>query len=251
MKFPEFIIIGAAKCGTTALWYNLDKHPDIHMTTKSKSSVEMHFWGSTAWKKGFDWYKNHFPDNKLCGEKSISYWIRNKSMRLMKNHIPNAKLILCVRNPVDRAYSNFQMNARSGKVSRFDLKTFKSRYATAGKYINHIENKVLKHFDKEQLCICIQERMKSNITEEMKKVFDFLGVKDLNYKGKEIKPILTAKRTRQEDVALSRSQKTYRVWSRYSGLGPSPMRTEVLKYYKPFNDRLFSYLGYEIEEWNV
>jgi hypothetical protein len=250
MKFPEFIIIGAPKCGTTALWYNLDKHPEISMATKTKSSVEIHFWGSRHWNKGFKWYKNLFEDGKLCGEKSVGYWSNMRSIKLMKQHIPDVKLILCVRNPVDRAYSNYQMHHRKQKVGAFDFNTFLRRYAGQGRYIKHINNKILKHFDSKQLHVCVQEKMKKNITEEMKKVFEFLEVDDLGYKGKEIHPILTATRTRMEDVALSRKEKTYRVWSRYTGLEKSPIRTEVLKYYKPFNKQLFDYLGYDIKEWN-
>ncbi|MCF8019800.1 MAG: sulfotransferase domain-containing protein [Vallitaleaceae bacterium] len=250
MKFPEFVIIGAPKCGTTALWYNIDKHPKISMATKTKSSVEIHFWGSRQWKKGFDWYKRLFEDGKMCGEKSVEYWSTTRSMRLMKQHIPNTKFILCIRNPVDRAYSNFQMNARTNKSLEFTFPIFKSRYANQGYYFKHIKNNVLKFFDKDQLHICIQERMKNNITEEMKKVFDFLEVEDLNYKGKEIEPILTATRTRMEDVSLSRSEKTYRIWSRYKGLPPCKLRNDLLEYYKPFNDKLFKFLGYEIKEWN-
>ena len=251
MKFPEILVIGAPKCGTTALWYNIDKHPDISMATKTKSSVEIHFWGSRQWKKGFDWYKNLFEDDKIAGEKSVNYWSSPRSMRLIKEYIPDAKLILCARNPVDRAYSNFQMHARKGKVKVFNFATFKRLYSAQGMYMRHIENNVLKHFDKSQLHVCIQERMKKDITKEMKKVFDFLGVPDLNYKGKEIEPILTAKRTRMEDVALSRSEKTYRVWSRYSGLEDKSLRQEILNFYKQENEKFFKFLGYRIKEWTV
>ena len=251
MKLPDIVIIGAPKCGTTALWYNLDKHPDITMATKTQTSVEIHFWGSRHWKKGFDWYSSLFTGDKLCGEKSVNYWSSARSMRLMKQHIPDAKLFLCIRNPVDRAYSNFQMHARKGKFTHFNFKIFQKLYSNQGMYMQHIEKKVLKFFDKSQLHICVQERMKNNITREMRKAFEFLGVDDLNYKGKEIEPILTAKRTRQEDIALSRSEKTYRVWSRYSGLTDKQLRKQIQTFYKAHNERLFKFLGYEIKEWRT
>jgi hypothetical protein len=55
MPLPKIIICGVAKGGTTALWYNLDKHPEIHMATRTDTSIEMHFWGSKFRHKGLDW----------------------------------------------------------------------------------------------------------------------------------------------------------------------------------------------------
>ena len=50
MKLPDFIIVGATKCGTTALWYNIDKHPAITMAMKSATSFEMNFFGGKKTK---------------------------------------------------------------------------------------------------------------------------------------------------------------------------------------------------------
>lgn len=61
MKFPDFIIIGAAKCGTTPLWFNIDKHPDITMAPRRPGKTEMYFWGTKNYKlKGIEWYKGKF-----------------------------------------------------------------------------------------------------------------------------------------------------------------------------------------------
>lgn len=249
MKFPEFIIIGAAKCGTTALWYNLDKHPDIHMATRTTNSIEVHFWGFNNWKNRISWYKGLFPNNKICGEKSVSYWTSSKAIRLMKEYNPNVKLILCIRNPFTRAHSNFQMHNRRTNA-RLTFPVFEGRYAGQGKYITHIKNRILKHFPREQLYICVQEKMKVNVTKEMKKVFEFLGVTDLNLPAKEIDPILLKDRTRKEDRELSRKEKFYRVWSRYNRIEDVVLKNQIVKYYNPYNKKLFKFLGYEIKEWN-
>jgi hypothetical protein len=249
MKFPDFIIIGAAKCGTTALWMNLDKHPEIDMGRKTYNSIEMHFWGYKFWKKGFDWYKNKFK-GKLSGEKSVDYWISRKSMRLIKQHIPNTKLILCVRNPIDRAYSNFQMHMRAGKVSHFSMNLFKRQYARKGKYYSHIKDIVLHFFPKEQLYVCVAERMKIDTSNEMDKIFKFLGAKDYHLPTK----IVPGDRTKRAkslglDIDNNRTEKFYRVWTKGQLKLQGPMRKEVLKYYRPHNKKLFEFLGYEIEEW--
>lgn len=249
MKFPDFIIIGATKSGTTALWYNLDKHPDIFMATKG-ASVEMAFWGSRQWKRGFDWYKSKFVGNvKLCGEKTPDYYLNKRAFRLMKKHIPNVKLFLCIRNPIDRAYSNFQMHKKAGRASTFDYNLFVKKYARAGKYFNHIQNNILPFFDQKQLYICITEKMKANPTIEMKGVFEFLGVEDLNFPSKEIPGQLLLNRTRKEDIALSREEKFYRVWSKHKEQLQGPLRKQILEYYQSYNKKLFDFLGYRIKEW--
>jgi len=129
MKFPDFIIIGGARCGTTPLWFNVDKHPDITMAPKRLGKTEMHFWKKKFYEQeDIKRYKEKFK-GKVCGEKTPGYYIRKHSMMYIKEYIPDVKLIMCVRNPVDRAYSNYRMNLKPGKVSgEFTYKLYKKRY---------------------------------------------------------------------------------------------------------------------------
>lgn len=249
MKYPEFIIAGVVKGGTSALWYNLDKHPDINMVRKG-GGIEMMFWKSRFYKKGHDWYKSFFNDDRLGGEKSPSYYVLKQSMREISKYIPNCKIILCLRNPVDRAYSNYQMNSKSGRIGTpFTFDVFKKRYSNPGRYMTHIKNNILPFFNEDQIHICVMEHMKKDMKNKMGEVFEFLGVYDLGYKSKEIDGILRRTRTREEDVALSRKQKFYRVWTRHKGVLTGELRNQILDYYKPQNQMLFDFLGYEIEEW--
>jgi hypothetical protein len=210
MRFPDFIIIGGVKCGTTALWFNLDKHPDISMAMPTdKDGIEMNFWRKANFRKGVDWYKSRFNSNvKLVGEKSAGYSASKGSMVAIKNHIPDVKLIYCIRNPVDRSWSNYQMNLKSKKVPN-DFWATGSRYHSGSKYIHWLNTCILPNFSRDQLHIVVMERMKNNTTEEMRKVFHFLEVEDLNYKTKDVgvfdKTI--------EHINKSRKQKFYRSWS--------------------------------------
>ena len=217
MKFPEFIISGVHKGGSTALWYNLDKHPKIHMAVK-KESIEMNYWASRFKKRGSDWYKSFFPDEYICGEKSPGYHMSKGSMRQIYKNIPDCKIILCLRNPVDRAYSHYQMHKTGGRKNStspvFNMNVF-MKYSTEGKYWYHIENNILPFFDETQILICDMEEMKNDSTKKMKEVFEFIGVYDLNLPSKEVDPILRKNRTRKEDIELSRSEKFYRVWTRH------------------------------------
>jgi len=249
MKFPDFIIIGAAKCGTTALWMNLDKHPEIHMAQKALNSIEMHFWGFKFWSKGFGWYKQKFK-GKLSGEKSVDYWVNRKSLRLIKKHIPDTKLILCVRNPVDRAYSNYQMHMRANKVGQFSFDLFKKQYARKGKYYNHIKDKVLDFFPASQLHICVAEHMKKDTSNEMNKVFNYLGASEFHLDTKIIPGDRTERApTLGADIKKNRKENFYRVWTKGQLELKGKMRRKLLEYYKPHNERLFEFLGYEIKEW--
>jgi hypothetical protein len=247
---PDFIIIGTTKGGTTALWYNLDKHPDITMATKSPDSIELNFWAGKTRKRGIEWYESRFKGSKLNGEKTPAYLEKKGCIRQIHNFIPECKLILCLRNPVDRAYSNFQMNRNKGKVREFNLNAFKKRYSRSGKYFNHIQSNVLPFFKKSNLHVVVTEWMKEDPTTEMKKVFDFLGVNDLALPKKIIGGVLLKNRTRQEDIKKNKGEDYYRVWSKHTEVLKGPMRKEILNFYKDFNNQLFNFLGYEIKEWN-
>jgi len=251
MILPDFIIAGVAKGGTTPLWYNLDKHPEINMMTKSKTSIEMNFWGGgRTWGKGLEWYSSRCVAGKLNGEKTPLYLQRNSSIRIMNRYIPNAKIILCLRNPVDRAFSNFQMNRKAGKVSVFNFNVFQDRYDADGRYFAKMKKNLLPFFDKSQIHICIMEWMKANTTEEMKKVFSFLGISDLNLPRKEVHGVILRNRSRQEDIKKNREEKYYRVWSKHKERLGGPLREKLLSHYKPYNQKLFKFLGHKVKEWN-
>lgn len=247
MNLPKIIILGVIKGGTTALWYNLDKHPDIAMAKRKKEGIGMHFWGGRHWGRGFDWYCDKFEKGKIGGEKSIGYWKSKKAIKQIIKHVPDAKLFLCVRNPVDRAYSHYQMHQNKDKNLEFDYK----KYFGEGLYINKIENNIAPFAGKDQLHLCIAEHMKKDPTSGMREVFEFIGVEDLNLPKKVIDGVLRRHRNREEDIEVSRNEPFYRVWDRWSAKGrlEGPERERLLELYRPYNERLFDYLGYEIEEW--
>jgi hypothetical protein len=127
---PDFIIIGAAKSGTTSLYGSLNDHPFVvPCVTKSDHFVntkEVHFFDYN-FQRGQDWYRSHFPLERgrvefvrehgrpfLTGEASPSYISHLWAPRRIRQMLPNVKLIAVLRNPADRAYSQFQMSRREG-----------------------------------------------------------------------------------------------------------------------------------------
>jgi len=109
---PDFIIIGVQKGGTSSLFFYLSQHPQINVS-KVK---EIHFFDYN-FSKGINWYKNQFPTKKifkkeLTGEASPYYIFHPLVPERIYNSFPNVKLIVMLRNPIDRAYSHFNMQKK-------------------------------------------------------------------------------------------------------------------------------------------
>jgi hypothetical protein len=109
---PDFLIIGAQKCGTTSLFYYLLQHPELFLPIEK----EIHFF-DLKYHHGIDWYRNIFNtgeegNGKLKGEASPYYIFHPLVAERVFSHIPSVKLILLLRDPVDRAYSHFMHSRR-------------------------------------------------------------------------------------------------------------------------------------------
>ena len=111
-KLPDFVIIGAAKSGTTSLYDFVTKHPRINPAY----TKEPHYF---SWPEGFGlwYYKSNFPitTKHLTGEASTGYFLNPEVPARMKVAIPDAKLIAILRNPVDRAYSHYHYARRQNR----------------------------------------------------------------------------------------------------------------------------------------
>src|SRR5690242_8679107 len=102
---PHFLIIGAQRCGTTSLFEYLANHPEIVPPSVKK----IHFFDS-EYEKGEAWYRARFPvleNGFITGEATPYYLFHPRVPKRVRNWNPNVKLIVLLRNPVDRAYSHF------------------------------------------------------------------------------------------------------------------------------------------------
>lgn len=115
---PDFIIIGTQRAGTTSLYEYLVQHPQV----LPAENIEVHFFDH-HYAKGVDWYKGHFPSKlekfvasmrsfgkTLAGEASPYYLFYEKAAERMHEILPNVKLIVLLRNPIDRAYSQYSLS---------------------------------------------------------------------------------------------------------------------------------------------
>lgn len=122
MTLPNFLIIGAQKAGTSWLAYQLEKHPEIYLPKK-----EIHYFDKGFnYQKGLSWYEKQFDEvteQKAIGEKTPEYlWANGEGWEDHQSDVhqkifqtlPEAKLIVTLRNPVDRAISAINHIIRSG-----------------------------------------------------------------------------------------------------------------------------------------
>ncbi len=111
---PDFFIVGAAKAGTTTLFMHLEQHPDIFMSTPEKEpGFYCDIWGLTD----PDEYAALFAgarQDQICGEASTVYLTCPASARMIYEANPEAKIIILLRNPIDRAYSLYNQMVKTG-----------------------------------------------------------------------------------------------------------------------------------------
>ena len=114
---PSFLIIGAARAGTTSLHAYLARHPSVAAPTHK----ELHFF-DLNFSRGLDWYRRHFPATPpgnragvVSGEASPYYLFHPAVPGRVRQTLPEARLIALVRDPVDRAYSQHQLARRHGR----------------------------------------------------------------------------------------------------------------------------------------
>ena len=128
MALPDFIGIGASKCGTTWLHELLSQHPDVYMPTKRKEIDYFNF--DENFEQGIEWYESFFPDAesakqyKTIGEFTPRYLDNSGKCAQRIASMPSVeKLIIMVRNPIDRAYSQYCHSVKAGH-GRKSLKIF-------------------------------------------------------------------------------------------------------------------------------
>ena len=116
-RFPDFIIAGAPRSGTTWLYHLLDRHPEIYMAVPEKPEPKF-FLIDELFDRGMDYYAQKWfsrvPEGQICGEKSTNYLENRPAAMRIHRHLPKVKLIFILRNPIDRAYSNYLWSRMNG-----------------------------------------------------------------------------------------------------------------------------------------
>jgi len=194
-KWPNLFIVGAPKAGTTSLHEYLKKIPGIFMSEvkepyyfcKTLIPIDHFLTPVRSKKKYLELFKNS-KHEKIVGESSVWYLSDPDAATLIHQQVPNAKIIILIRDPVERALSNYLMleGRNQFKTSTFHEQIQKEvregiDYITphitldAGLYYNNIK-RFIEIFGKKQVKIIIFEEFIVHTKEIMKDILEFLGI---------------------------------------------------------------------------
>jgi hypothetical protein len=191
LALPDFLGIGVQKAGTTWLWANLRCHPELFLPPKKELHFfNFHFYNSLAG------YASQFEKGKgkVRGEITPAYAILSKQkIAFIKKVMPSTKLILILRNPIDRAWSRARMvlkgaNAKEIDLTRFSEKEIRRSLAhrssrARGDYLSTIDN-WLEYFPEKNLYICFYDDLSLRPKKFLMGIFNFLGVRsDVDWNG--------------------------------------------------------------------
>ncbi|WP_042775283.1 sulfotransferase family protein [Sinorhizobium fredii] len=174
----DFLIIGATKSATTWLQQSLQQDPNIYMP-----APELHYF-SRCYDRGDDWYLSNFEGQKgqrLIGEKSNSYMDTEGAAERIRQKLPKALLIAQLRNPIERAYSDYCMLYRRGEVDRDIAKYLDPRRAAGGRFLNgglyfQQLQAYVDRFPAEQILVLLYEDMKIDAGAQLNRVRKFMKI---------------------------------------------------------------------------
>ncbi len=173
----DFIGIGAQKSGTSWVYACLYEHPEVCAPIK-----ELHFFSRDRFSNGQRWYENHFSKcdpSKKIGEFSTSYLYDRKSPERIAKMYPDAKLIAIVRNPIDRAYSQYKNAIKAGEVPKqMSFETYIAQVPSAkeqGLYARQLQ-RYFDYYSTLQLQVLIYEDAKADPLAFIKTIYEHLEI---------------------------------------------------------------------------
>ena len=207
MTLPNFLIIGVAKAGTTSLYKYLEQHPDVYMSSFKEPGFfafegqKLDFQGPAANKRINKWsvtdidsYRQMFADvenQKAIGEATPLYLYYGQSRDRIKKYVPDAKLIVMLRDPVERAFSNYVWVVQPGAetITNFadalaaEPERIKNNwsprwhYKAQGFYYQQLKP-YFETFDSQQIKVYLHQDFVANPQAILKDIFQFLEIDD-------------------------------------------------------------------------
>ena len=250
---PDFLVIGAQKCGTTSLYQSLRAHPAVHPARRK----EPHYFDYHH-ARGATWYRAWFPfvwvralrgAGFRTGEASPDYIFHPHAAARARRLIPDARLIAILRDPAERAFSHHQQELRKGRErlcfeaaiereadrvdaalarmerdeSLADEAVTRFSYLARGRYAEQLE-RWLAHYPRERLLVIRSEDLSNEPRETVSRALEFLGL-DPAEAGRRLGESVR-RNVGGYEVALDRS-----------------MRRRLDAYFEPHNERLRELLG--------
>lgn len=183
-KLPNFFVVGASKAGTTAICDILATHPEICFS----SIKEPNFFSSfditleEIPTHELSEYKQLFrceASEKLMGEGSVGYLNSNQALHWINKYTPSAKIIIILRNPLERIISLYEMYDRLGKMKLTYQEAFsKDSYLVYQSILYKFVINYINTFSEKQVFIMIFDDFKKNPQQKMKTLYKFLGIEE-------------------------------------------------------------------------
>lgn len=254
---PDFVIIGGQKCGTTSLYNYLVEHPNV----APARNKETRFFHTRRYGRGQLWYRASFitagrkrraetdgSRTLVTGESTPEYLFFPQVPARVRQTIPQVKLIALLRNPVDRAFSHYHHKVRNGRESltfeeavnreadrlagerervrkdpyyySYNLDHYS--YLSRGLYLEQLEA-WREYFPPEQVMILRSEDLYKDAGAVVERTVRFLGL----------------------HTATPQNYPTHNVGGYEDEMDPA-LRTDLLEYFRPYNQRLYEYLGTDL-----
>ncbi len=195
MVMPNFLVIGAMKSGTTALYYYLEQHPQIYMSPIKEPNFFCYEGQVVADRNSITQigdYQDLFKGvsgEKAIGEASHCYLYEPRAIERIKHYVPGAKLIAILRNPVDRAHSHFLHLVRNGTEPLTDFaqaireetgarqKEMFQDYVGVGLYHDQLK-RYFDAFGRDRIKVYLYEDLSNAPIDTLQDAFRFLEVED-------------------------------------------------------------------------
>jgi Sulfotransferase family len=256
---PTFLVIGAPRSGTTGLWRSLRQHPDVFMAP----AKELRFFLGPISPPAIERYRENFGDwrgERAVGEATPVYMYSEDALERMAELVPEARLLVILRDPVDRAYSDYWQRRADGREDR----TFAEVVAAGGaiyvrrsRYVTALE-RVCAHFPREALHVLLFEDLCRAPGEVFGSICQHLGVSTEfvpTEPGAPANSFVHFRSQRVRAVARRLPGLAGRVLGRLnSGRRPYPplasdLRRVLRRQLESDNERLASWLGRELTPW--
>jgi hypothetical protein len=179
MSLPTFLGIGVPRAGTTWLHAVLESHPEVYVPRRRK---ELHFF-NRYYDCGLSWYEQFFPPDseasryRAIGEITPHYFYGSACPERIAK-LPVEKLLLTLRNPIDRAWSYYAFRVQAGRFwGTFEdfLQEEPEPVVEQGYYSRYLEN-YLRFFDRGQILILIYESAFKNVAQTQRAIAEFLNI---------------------------------------------------------------------------
>lgn len=221
-KLPDFIVVGANKGGTTSIYHYLQQHPQVYLSPIKEphyfskdidvqlfnrefaqnklQDIQKYVDGDmqeeyhAAFIRNPEQYRKLFKnvkDEKAVGELSTSYLYSAVAAEEIKKELGDIRIIICLRNPVERAYSHYRMNIWTGNNNEFDFykalladyhhipKAWGNAhlYVEIGMYYEQVK-RYIDMFGRDNVKIIFTEDMRDDAQGVVKELYRFVGVDD-------------------------------------------------------------------------